>query len=80
MPSHHDAGALWLISAIAALALAAGVISGRLPRRSGWIRRSETPGVFWFGIGIYGAFLFVMLFLATFASVSLPNEAGTGMR
>lgn len=65
MPSVKHAAEVWIVAAGLAAYIGACLVSGRMP--SGWrgfIRRSETPRLFWFAILVAGAVLLALVALA----------------
>ena len=73
MPTYHDAPGLWIIAGLLGACIGLCVAFGRAPTRSyGWLRRSEHPGAFWLAMGVAGVGLFVLVFLALYATIRWP--------
>jgi hypothetical protein len=61
---------LWGISVVLAAYIGLCMVVGKAPTKfGGLVKRSEQPGVFWVSMGIMGVGLFVLVFLAIYASV-----------
>jgi H+/Cl- antiporter ClcA len=73
MPNAKDAADLWIVAAGLAVYIGACLAWGRMP--SGWrgfIRRSETPRLYWFAIGVATAVLLALVALAVRAGGAYP--------
>ena len=73
MPSAKQAAELWIVAAGLAAYIGACLVWGRMP--SGWrgfIRRSETPKLYWFAILVASAILAALVVLAVRAGGAYP--------
>jgi len=72
---NSDAVTAWALSAVVALYILVGLAWGQLPTKAYWVRRNETPGVFWFGIAVAGVALFALVFVALYFTLPpLPDH------
>jgi hypothetical protein len=65
MPAAQQAMELWIVAAGLAAYIGVCLVWGRMP--SGWrgfIRRSETPRLYWFAIGVAATILVALVVLA----------------
>jgi predicted alpha/beta hydrolase len=69
MPTGQDALGLWGVSATLSISIGLCIRFGKAPGISGYLKRSEQPGAFWTAMAISAVGLFVLVFLAIYASV-----------
>jgi uncharacterized iron-regulated membrane protein len=74
-PEDRQIGAaLWVASGILAAIVGGCLYWSRLPpSRYGVVRRGEQPGMFWFGIGLYGLMFVAVTWTALYFTLPEPG-------